>query len=212
LACAAGKEFGVQGSLGAVDRHIENDTGFASLDLEYDTGIALQLEGDAAIGHDILLRASYAYIEYDELTAIGGALTIAEDVVQRDLRLGAFWARPTQQWRLGGGYVQMDGRDNFGSTGKGRGPFIEAGIELQAGLRVRFDFAGAILQLRGDLAADGYEARAGVAFGAGTTRFTADARYLVLDRHGAVAGFSFADENLSELRLGIERRWGATGT
>ena len=213
MACAADREFGIQGSLGAVDRRIDDDPPYDQLELDADTGIALQVEGDAAIGHDILLRASYAYIEYDELTAVDGALTISEDIVQRDLRLGAFWARSAHAWRLGGGYAQIGASDNFGSLGKGRGPFIETGIGLQAGSRVSFDFAGAVLQLRGDFAADGYEARAGAAFGAGATRFTVDARYLKLDRlYRDSSPADLPDERVYELRLGIERRWGVTGT
>ncbi len=200
LACAA--EGFAGGGAGWAWRHIEQDAPLAVLDLDLGDGLALHTEGGVRFGSGVLLRSSYTYADHGDLTAIGGALRITDDVQHRDLRLGAFYetAGGTRGFRLGGGYVQVN--DDVWDTS--RAPFLEAAWIAPLGERVTLDLAAAYAPLRGDRANDLVELRGRLARRVGRVDLTLDWRYARFDsRSQDFLSADYPDEQVNELRFGV---------
>jgi hypothetical protein len=198
---ATGPALSLSGGLGMAERDLSQEP-FDQLELEFEDGLVYHVQGGAQFDSGLLLRGSYAYTMYAELTALD-TLTVAEDVAQRELRLGAFYA-PGQNaragYRIGGGYA------TFGdiTMGDAAGVFAEAGLTVRAGERWSWDLSLSRQELDGHSqnAADfdGTDARLAATFHAARLDFTFAARQLWLP----------AGDALVEYRFSVGRSWGAT--
>lgn len=197
----------IEGGVGIAWREPSDDPPYDQLKPEYDTGTVLHASVASHYEYGLLLRVDYAYTLYDELSGAGG-LAIAEDIEQHDARGGVFyapWPRGPVGVRVGIGYAYAEEDQDAPADDRSQdGGFVEAGLAVQAGERVRLDAALAGLKLEGDedYDAEGVELRLGGAFDTGALDITVGARYLAWQRESPF------DEELFELRLGIGGAWG----
>ena len=197
----------IEGGIGMAWREPSDDPPYDQSRLEYDTGTVLHASVASHYDYGLLLRVDYAYTLYDELTGLGG-LSIAEDIEQHDARGGVFyapWPRGPVGFRIGIGYAYAEEDEDSPAAERTQdGGFVEAGLAVQAGERVRLDAAVAGLKLEGDedYDAEGAELRLGAAFDTGPLDIIVGTRYLAWQRESPF------DEELLELRLGIGGRWG----
>jgi len=188
--------------VGAAWRDLDHNKPF---DLDFDTGKVARIELGTLYESGLMLRGTYTYTTYDELTALG-SVRIAEDVEQQEARFGIF--RATQRgaplgWRLGAGYDYVDEDPAMGGTSFQRGGYLEAAAVIETRRRVTLDFALALSKLGGE---DNHDAEAGelramAAYHADAMDFTLGARYARIERE------DFVDEQLFELRVGIGGLW-----
>ena len=195
--CWAEAPWYLGGGLGRAEREY-GVAPFGALELEFVDGAVYHVEGGMRPKPDLLLRGTYAYTNYEEFTALG-TLLIAENVAQRELRLGAFYApRPTPAvgFRLGGGYA------TFGDilAGTSQGGFAEAAMVLHAGAQVSFDLSAARTHLDGDEDRDGTDLRLAA------TIDVPSAVYVTLS--GRRLEFASADE-IVDIRFTVGRSFGA---
>lgn len=197
----------IHGGVGVAWREPSDDPPFDQLTPEYDTGTALFLDVASHYDYGLLLRVTYTYTLYDELTALGG-LALERDIEQHDARAGVFfapWPRGVLGYRIGGGYAY--GHEDVDEPDDGRtqdGGFVEAGLTVRAARWLTLDVAGAGLKWEGedDYDAEGAEARIAAIFHTDPLDLVVGGRYLRLEREAPF------DEELFELRVGIGGAWG----
>lgn len=196
----------IHGGVGAAWREPSEDPPFDQVTLEYDTGTVLFVDVASHYRPGLLLRLSYSYTFYDELTALG--LALQEDIEQHDGRAGLFyapWPRGPLAWRIGGGYAHAhEDIDQPKNERSQVGGFVEAGLTLRAARRLTLDLAGAGLKWEGDgdYDAEGAELRLAAIVHTRPLDVVIGGRYLDLQREDRF------DEALYELRVGIGGAWG----
>ena len=193
--CSAEVPWFLGAGLGIAERE-DSEPPFENLDFAYEDGIVYHVEGSVRLEPNVLLRGTYAYTNYDELTAVG-FLVISENVAQRELRLGAFYAPRPLAWlgfRVGGGYA------TFGDTmeGTSHGYFGEAAAVLHTGTHLSWDLSAARQVLDSEDDRDGTDWRLAGTFSTEVFCVTLAARRLEL---------APADE-LVDYRFTVGRSWG----
>ena len=186
------------GGLGVAERGF-SQAPFDQLELEYEDGIAYHVRGGARFDSGLLLRGDYAHTRYEALTALG-TLTVDEGIVQRELRLGGFYApRPeaTATYRVGGGYAL------FGdpAAGSADGFFAEVAATVRTGPRLSWDLSIARQEVSGDSGND---------FDATDLRLAATWRLGTLDLSLAARQLRLpSSDDLRDFRVAVGRSWGA---
>ena len=188
--------------VGAAWRDLDHNKPF---DLDFDTGKVARIELGTLYESGLMLRGTYTYTAYDELTALG-SLKIAEDIEQQQARFGIFRATPRGTplgWRLGIGYDYVDEDPGVGDATWQRGGYLEAAAAIETRRRITLDLAVALSKLGGedDHDAEARELRAMATFHADAMDFTLGARYARIERE------DFVDERVFELRVGVGGLW-----
>lgn len=194
------------GGVGIAVREARGNPPDERVTFEFDDGTQLHLALASHYAEGLLFRVDYAYTLYDALTANG--VPLVEDIEQHDARAGLFyapWSRGPVRGRIGGGYVWWkEDQDAPAAETAQDGGYVEAGVTLGLGERLRLDVAGAALKLEGDgnYDAEGVEARAGLTVDVGPLDATLGAGYRRLQREGPF------DEDVLEVRIGLGGAWG----
>lgn len=198
----------IEGGVGIALREPDRDPPVDVLDFEYEDGTTVFLSVGSHYASGVLLRVDYAYTYYDALTAVGGAITLEEDIQSQDARGGLFLAtrhdRPLGG-RIGLGYAYSHERAYSSSTREHiqDGGFLEAAAGVASTHGFGLELAATVMKLdgRANYDADVGELRLTGRIPAGAAQVLVTARYAAFDREDRY------DEDLLELRLGLGGVW-----